>query len=60
MAEKKSDKETLDRIRRDLNVPGACAKMVDGVHTWDVAAIFKDFRTVVQIARRALKANDNK
>lgn len=50
---KHDDKQELNRIRRAINDPSHYAKMVDGVHTWDMSKIFKDFRAVIQIARRA-------
>lgn len=56
MADEKSDKTELNRIRAKINHGGGYSEMVDGVHTWDVADIFEDFRAVIQIARRALKA----
>jgi len=54
------DKRELNRIRRNINDPSHYGKVVNGVHTWDVAEIFKDFRAVIQIARRALKAKETK
>ena len=54
------DQRELNRIRRNINDPSHYGKMVDGVHTWDAGEIFKDFRVVIQIARRALKAKETK
>lgn len=56
MTDKESDKSELNRIRARINDPRTYGKMVEGVHTWDVSNIFTDFRAVIQIARRALKA----
>jgi hypothetical protein len=59
MADKRTDKQELNRIRAKVNHGGSYSAIVESVHTWDVAAIFEDFRAVIQIARRAIKANEN-
>jgi hypothetical protein len=60
MKKSRSDKDELNRIRRRVNSGNGYSKTVEGVHTWNAAEIFTDFRAVIQIARRALKAAEEK
>lgn len=55
-----TDKKALRRIHAAINNPDSYSKLVDGVHTWDVAKIFKDFRATIHIANRAIKAAASK
>lgn len=52
------DRVQLNRIRRRINDPATYGSVIEGVHTWDVAKIFEDFRATIQIARRAMKRNE--
>lgn len=49
------DRAELNRIRRNINDPSHYSRMIEGVHSWDVAKMFEDFRATIQIARRAIK-----
>lgn len=55
-----TDTDRLRVISGKLNQPSAYSSMVAGVHTWNVAEIFKDFREVLTIARRLNRTLNSK
>lgn len=50
-----SDRREVARIRSKVR-SGEYGELIEGVHTWDVAAIFEDMRTLLRIAINALES----
>lgn len=55
-AKSDTDKREIIRIRVKLGrSTGGYGRIIEGVHTWDVAEIFQDMRVAVKIATAALE-----